>query len=172
MYPSGHRACSILLRSANIPSLAQWAFTVRAASRHVAITPQHDLPCPRHASRSGSRHPATAVATSSPHPTVRASKHPVPHRSSGSPAWPWDGSARLPRLIGFGPQLPVYGISLASRREWAWDHSQNQVHIDQHFLEVRLRKRPKQEWPQRTPRKKPQAFARCGSPGNLKIYCL
>ena len=33
------------------------------------------------------------------HPTARASKRRTPHRWSGSPASPWDGSARPPRSV-------------------------------------------------------------------------
>src|SRR5216683_6323913 len=39
------------------------------------------------------------VAAPSRHPTAPASKRPILHRSSGSPAWPSDGSARPPRSL-------------------------------------------------------------------------
>ena len=38
-----------------------------------------------------------AAAAPSPHPMARASRRRAPHPSSGSPASPWDGSARSPR---------------------------------------------------------------------------
>ena len=52
------------------------------------------------------------------HPTARASKCPAPPRWSGSPAWPWDGSARPPRSVIKADQSSVSVAikRLASRR--------------------------------------------------------
>jgi hypothetical protein len=52
-----------------------------------AVMPPPDLPCPIHAPRSLARHPATAFAAPSPHPTARASTRRVLRRSSRSTAW-------------------------------------------------------------------------------------
>jgi hypothetical protein len=65
----------------------------------VNFMPPPDLPCPPLASRSWAHHPTTVAAMPWLHPTARASTHRALHRSSGSPALPWGGSARRWRSV-------------------------------------------------------------------------
>jgi len=87
------------------------AVTLAGSSSPLRSLPLFDLrlcqsdftlrPCPlcrSPAQRSSARHRAMVAATPWPRPTARASKRRAPHRSSGLPASPWDGSARPPRL--------------------------------------------------------------------------
>src|SRR6266478_5826628 len=59
-----------------------------------------------------------AAAVPWPHPTVRASKRLAPRRSSGSPASPWDRSARQPRSVSSSenrrPDAPWHRLRLGA----------------------------------------------------------
>jgi hypothetical protein len=71
--------------------------TIASAGGVCEVKPPPDLPSRHRAQRSLAHHPATAFAAPWPHPMAPASKRRVLHRSSGSPASPWDESARAIR---------------------------------------------------------------------------
>jgi hypothetical protein len=62
--------------------------------------PPPHLPCLPRARQSAMHHQPAVAATSSPHPMAHASRLRILLASSGSPAWPSGGLARLRRLEG------------------------------------------------------------------------
>jgi hypothetical protein len=79
------------------------------------LTRQPCLPFRRRARRPSAHHPVTAAARPWPHPMARASKRRVPHRSLGSPAWPWGGYASE-QLAGLPPARTMRTRTLESRK--------------------------------------------------------
>ena len=95
------------------------------------------------------RHPVTAAAKPSLHPTARASKHCAPRPSSRSPASPWDGPTsqrRWPRWSGSQTSLTSSqrgGAVLFAARGWGSGQTQKAPpHCDQGagLAEVGLRR--------------------------------